>query len=326
MRRKVLIGAVLAEAVLCLMFGGFQDCFPEVFSTMIASPFEQLGALLRRWSLSGSVGNGAAWVLYVGICLIPCVIFLILRGRRRNVKADGCLPGLSVLLFAVLYFMINPSSFQENIPGTGKLLLGGTFYSVFFGYLVFRGLNKYRQADERELLGGLRTLLYLVILLLVYAAFGKCIGSLPAAMRSLGEVNQTGGGLDSIFPQSLDLSWSYVFLVLQSAVDALPYLLDICVTVQAIRLLDALLLDRYSDRAAEAAEKLAGLCVRTLALTVLSSVLLNLLQLVFHQKLLQINSVISIPLFSIVFVLGALLLARYVRENQQLKRDNDLFI
>jgi hypothetical protein len=36
--------------------------------------------------------------------------------------------------------------------------------------------------------------------------------------------------------------------------------------------------------------------------------------------------VVTVPVFSLAFVLAVLLFARYIREMQRLKADNDLFI
>lgn len=52
----------------------------------------------------------------------------------------------------------------------------------------------------------------------------------------------------------------------------------------------------------------------------------NLLQLLFQSRLYQLEYVVSVPVFSLAFVLAVLLFARYIREMQRLKEDNDLFI
>ena len=49
-------------------------------------------------------------------------------------------------------------------------------------------------------------------------------------------------------------------------------------------------------------------------------------QIVFAGSLLVIVGFLYLPLFSVAFVLAALLLARFLEENRQLKQDNDLFI
>ena len=61
-------------------------------------------------------------------------------------------------------------------------------------------------------------------------------------------------------------------------------------------------------------------------ITVSADVVFNILQMIFHERLYQTDIVIRVPVISIVFVLAVLLFARYVREDQKLKQENDLFI
>jgi len=91
-------------------------------------------------------------------------------------------------------------------------------------------------------------------------------------------------------------------------------------------LLSELSADRYSEQTAVCAVKLSRICGLALIITVLSTVGLNLLQLVFIRKLSVVSSSVNIPVFSVAFVLAALLLSQFIRENKQLKEDNDMFI
>ena len=75
----------------------------------ITFPWKQLGTALRRLSLSGSAGNAAAWVLFFIIGAAPLAAAAILYLRRRSCRADWLLPVLSVMLYAALWFYVNPS-------------------------------------------------------------------------------------------------------------------------------------------------------------------------------------------------------------------------
>ena len=77
MKRKLLFALLAAEAVFCLLFSFLQARFSGWFSTLVAFPFEQIGAGLRVLSLSGGIGNGIAVVLYIVLSLIPIVIFYL---------------------------------------------------------------------------------------------------------------------------------------------------------------------------------------------------------------------------------------------------------
>lgn len=288
----------------------------KLYFYLIAFPFEQLGLGLRKLSLSGAAGNILAIMIYVLISLIPCLFFLRLRRSGKLLKTDFCLPALSIMLFVIIYYMVNPGLFRTNVPGSGKMLLESTFYSVFFGYIILRVLEKCRQTDSRHLKSWLRGMLAAIIFLCFYAILAECFENLSVSVQNLHGA--------SSFPQ--DLTLTYVFLALQSMINALPYALAIFILFTAIRSLNELLSDRYSDASVAAVEKLSILCTRSLIIAVLSSMIFNILQLLFQKMLQHINIVISIPVFSVAFVLAVLLVTEYVRENQRLKRDNDLFI
>jgi hypothetical protein len=91
-------------------------------------------------------------------------------------------------------------------------------------------------------------------------------------------------------------------------------------------LLDEMRANRYSAETVAAAGQISKLCAVALVAMVLANIGFNLLQLLFAKSLVVINSSVQIPVFSITFVLAALLFTRLVTENKQLKDDNDMFI
>ena len=320
MKRKLFFYVLTIEAVFCMSFYCLQAYFSNIFSAIIAFPFEQIGWVLREMSLSGAVENVAAIIIYIIISLIPCGIWWLLRKKGKGAGEDKFLPLISVLLFAVIYYMINPGLLAVSSYGGGKILLGGTFYSVLFGYLVLRILKKFVSADAVQLKKWLRMLAYIVAVLFVYMVFGNRFGTLVDSIRNVNQANSGFSGMSS------GLEITYIFLILQFVVDAIPYILDIFIILTAIKVLDELLSDPYSDVAVSASERLGNLCVKALVITVISEIVFHLLQLVFSGSIRQINVVVSIPVFSMAFILAVLLTVRYIRENQRLKRENDLFI
>ena len=78
-------------------------------------PWEQLGWLLRRLSLKGGIGDGAAWILLIAAGGLPLAVMLCLRVRRRARKADFLLVGASAALYAGLWFFANPSYIDRYI-------------------------------------------------------------------------------------------------------------------------------------------------------------------------------------------------------------------
>lgn len=322
MKHKKLCVFLACEAVLCILLHSAREILPRAFTAVMAFPFEQIGLGLRALSLSGDTGNIISIVLYTTLCLIPVGILYSLKKVRRLYPEDALLAVLSIVLFAVVYMMINPGllgPYFGDAAGQSvtKAVLGGMVYSVLIGYAVLRILRLFFHADTGRLQKYLEILLCALNALFVYLAFGAYFSSLMDSFDALRSGN-TGN------EQSLGMS--YLFLVLQYVVNALPYILDVLVVFAALELLDELSADRYSEAAVNASEKLSRLCGMALAVIVISNIGFNLLQLVFIKMLAVMNGSVQIPLISVAFTLAVLLLAQYIKENKQLKDDNDMFI
>lgn len=325
MKERRLFTILSMEAAACVLFCILQRSLSGLFSTLIAFPFEQIGAGLRAMSLSGAVGNVIAIILYLLLGIAPVGIWGILRWQKKSEPIDYMLFVISALLFVTLFYMINPGLLSTGVSGTGKWSLGSTFYSVLLGYLLIRVLLLYRNAGTEKLQKGLWFFLGTVNVVLVYGIFGQELGIL---LQNLETVQKGNSGIelsDGFFTFS-NLSPTYVFLFLHFAIRILPYVLDIIVVFQARRLLTAMKENLYQEESIKLAEKLSHLCMWTLIATIGLAAAFNLLQLFFQSRLYQLEYVVTIPVFSLAFVLAVLLFARFIREMQRLKADNDLFI
>ncbi len=319
MKHKSLYIFLGCEAILCMSLYLAREALPQVFTTIIAFPFEQIGILLRLLSLSGRLGNAISIIIYASLCLIPTLALILLQKKRKLYAEDALLAVLSVVLFLVIYFMINPGLLGKYMGSSlgHKTLLGGIVYSVIVGYALFRILRLFYSADTLKLQKYLMVLLYLVNIFIVIIVFGAQFSNLLDSFKQLQAGNKGN---------EHRLGYSYIFLVLKYLVDAIPNALIIPVVINGQNLLRELSADRYSDQAVVSAQKLSRMCGLALYITVVSNIGLNLLQLVFINKLSVAESTVQLPVFSIVFVLAALLLAQYIKDNKQLKDDNDMFI
>lgn len=326
MKHRGIYCALAAEAAACILFCLMQVWFTGIFSAAAAFPFEQIGWGLRRLSLSGAAGNAAAIILYILISLLPCAAYYILRRTKKDCKTDWFLAVLSLLLFLVNYFMINPGLLSGNTAGSGKWLLGCTFYSVLCGYLILRVLSVYRRASASKLQGGLKILLYLVMFMFVYVIFGQCFGKLLASIQELYAGKSLSEAEAVLIGRMPGLTLTCLFLVLQLGVEALPYLMDFAAVYFALHALDTLMEDRYSGEAMAAVKRLADFCPTALAVTVVVEVTFNVLQWAMQNQLYKINITIHFPVLSMIFVLAMMLAARYLQEDQKLKQEHDLFI
>lgn len=320
MKRRVFHGILVCEAVFFVFLYLSREDLPRAFTAVMAFPFEQIGLGLRFLSLLGGIGNAVSVLLYLMLSLIPAGVLLLVGIKRRCDPEDKLLAILSGVLFFVLYLMINPgliSSYTRIAGGqhVGKAFLGGIVYSILFGYIALRILRQFYKADLGRLQQYIMVLLYGLNALFIFIVFGAQFGSLLDAIHTL----QTGNvGHDHA------LGMSYVVLTLQYLVHTLPYLLNIFVVFAALDLMEAI--NRAHSAAVTAATELSRLCGKVLAVTVVSNIGLNLLQLLLIRRLLAVHGSVQIPILSITFVLAVLLLAQYILENKRLKDDNDMII
>jgi len=324
MKRKLLCTLLCIEAILCIAFNAARLSTSDAFSAAMAFPFEQIGALLRRLSLTGVIGNCIALAIYAVLCISP-VLFLLGIGSKRKLRAeDSLLVILSAALFGAIYLMINPAYIANvfaDIDGTGfeisKAVLGGTIWSITVGYVILRVLRLSFESGAAKLHGYAGALLNTLCFLFVWVVCGNLFGELLNSFSALLSGNR---GSES------GLGATYVFLVLRFFVDALPYVLNIITVFLALDLLKAMHADRYSEQTESIALRLSHWCGKALAAVVVSGVSVNLLQLLFARSLRNLNNMLSIPLISVLFVLAVLIFARLISESRKLKDDNDLFI
>ncbi len=324
MKHRLLYILLAFEAALCVAFSLVKISPGGAFSSVMAFPFEQIGMGLRLLSLTGKLGNSFALTLYAAFCLLPVLFLLIDKNKRELHKEDTLLVLLSAALFVSLFLMVNTAyigsmfgSVGEAGLTIGKAVLGGTIWSMLFGYIILRFLRFSFESGIEKLQVYVSSLIYVLTFLFVWAVCGVCFGEMLSSFSAL-KADNTGN--------DRGLGATYVFLVLRFIADALPYILNVITTLLALDLLAAMRADRYSEQAETLALRLSRWCGKALTAVVVSAISLNLLQLIFAPILRVINSELSIPIISVLFVLAVLLFARMVSENRRLKSDNDLFI
>lgn len=316
MKKNKFYYVLMIESIILIVFGIFNiQPFPT-FSSLIAFPFEGMGILLRNLSLSNEIGNMVAIGLYILICISPIIIFYLLKKKQKVMKIDLFLFIISLLLFINIYFMINPSYFPITIAQMDSTILGGSFYSVLLGYLILRFLNMYTSEKSMQLQKGLYILLGLISISLVFVIWGINFDGL---LTSLANISYHSNGL-------YNATFSELFLIIYFFIDNLPHCLNLIIIFLSIQVLQELVIDRYSNNAILAVEKLANFSRKSIKIIVISSMLFNLAQCYLNTQLSQVSISISLPTTSIVFTILVLLLVQYIHEDQKLKQENDLFI
>lgn len=316
MNKKLWLGLLGALSVVCATLAVLLPQM-SVLEAVLSFPFAPLGRALRALSLCGAVGNAAAIALYVLLSLAPLGYGLLRWRKGRAGKEDVLLAVISVSLFFTLYGMINASAlpFPFASRTLRRAMLGGLIWAESAAYVVLRLLRGAFCADKRALRRYARWGVLLLTMVLVYSVFGAGLQSLLTSLRALREANTDGGSL----------LLTQLVLVLRAVSDAVPQLLEILVCFAALRLLAA---RQHADapQADAAAAVLAARCRVTLSVSVLLGVAVYALQLVLSRSLRLIDLDVRFPLGALGFCLAALLLARLLQENRQLREDNDLFI
>ncbi len=321
MRRKLTI-ILAVESLILIVFCIIRPFNAHPFTRIMAFPFEQLGMVLRKISLYSSIGNIISIIIYSLICLLPGIYLAFRLFKSRAHAEDGLLALLSLLLFFVIYMMINPADIAKHFGASelleaNKAFLGVVVYSIIAGYIFLRVMRIFANSETNAILRYLTLLLAVISIVLTYGLFGSGLMGLISTFQQLAADNIGAG-------QSLYLS--YLFLILQYIVNVLPLVLGIFIIYAGLELIEEFKKDPYSQEMVTSVRKTGQFCRSTATVIILSQISINLLQLILGSRVRSAHYTLSIPLISVVFVLIAMLLANYFEQARQLKSDNEMFI
>lgn len=286
-----------------------------MLESIITFPFVQIADGLRYLSLSSSFGNIVAIILYGTICLLPIMLLMLQRTKHDLNCIDALLLLVSVLLFVVMYQLINPGLIR-NVAAT-KAFPCITLYSVICTYVILKLIELFKGKSINELCKYLILLLWAVDIVIAYAVLYTSIVSFWGSIRALQAANE--GNRDI-------LGMTYAFMFLGMLVDIIPLLGNIVIVLFAIQFVKSFSTDQYAEKTVIAAHKLSSVCKLTLIVTVLSAMIFNISQFLFASNLQQIHSNINIPILSIIFALAILIFSKIISEGKELKDDNDSII
>lgn len=314
MKRKTLITILICETALLSILVLLINRFPELFSSMLAFPFEQIALGLKALSQTGKAGNGLATALWVGISSLPLIPALRCKGNKDAVKEKIALYVLSCILLLSFYGMVNPTLFCPLIPeGENELLavvkavFSVSIWSIVVLYIVFRLIRLFRSGDKGHLLGYMRNLLQILCVIFLATAIISLETDLAAAIAS---------------PQK---ALDRVMNLLRLFAAFVPYALDIAIIFSALDLLEIVATEEQNG-IVPAAEKLGKICRMALGIATALTAVLNVFQIALMRWLSNVTAAVSIPITSIVFTCIVLLFSRLLAENKQLRDDNSLFI
>lgn len=326
--KKRLVIFLFIELVVCLLLAFFKKGDSgRAYASLIEFPLAQLGSILRSLSLSSQLGNIAAIILYISIGFLPLAYLAYRHYRKKKGLEDILLPILSLLLFMILYLMINPSLINRwfgpltfpgvSLAGMGKSILGGVFYSALAAYLILKAIRNIEQRDTDKLLDILAYLFYIAMAIGIFSVFYLGVGTLAMDIQALKDANTD---------PAIWLSPSYLFMILAFILENTPTLLLIYIFIVAIRLVEALRVDRYSDEVIASSKKVFRLSKFALLFIMVGNLAINLLQVICSKYLYNVAYKTLVPLNLLGLSLLMLLVGRYFSQSKQLHTDNQLFI
>ncbi|MGL5439382.1 MAG: hypothetical protein ACRDA4_03220 [Filifactoraceae bacterium] len=322
MKNRTLRIIMLLTAIFSSCIAVIKFYYSGVFNNLVCFPFEQIGFVLRHLSLQGGIQNMIAIFIYIVLCLSPLVPLLLRLKKKSSTAEDTLMVVLSLLLFYVMYMMINPGliplpSASELVMSMSKPILCGTVYSVIITYSVLCAVRFFFISETKILYQCMVILLSITAALFTISIFGV---GLSGVLNQINNIMTTNKGSDS------DLGLTYLFVVIKFMIDSVSSFVSIFVIFSGITFTTELSSNPYSDETMTASKNLQNVCRIGLIVTVCSSTTFNLLQILYMSKIRNINSFIQIPLFSIIFIIGVIIFSKMVIANKSLKDDNDSII
>ncbi len=295
---------------------------------ILYAPFEAIGWLLRRLSLSGPLGNVAAWALYVLVSLLPLGLGAWwLKKKREAWRGTELLLALvSVYSFYLLYQFINPYLFYEGMAaaGGGADLLpllksfGAMLWYVFLGsYIVLRLMAQMRRERVSDGKGYLYKSLSRLLFFSVF--FYGLVTLWGAGGQAWGSIRTLGGNAGA---KAMD----YLFIGLRFFLTLLPPGYFLCTLWQGRTLLKKMQEGPYGEETIQAARKLAAMAVRAVKACVYSALLWNGSLFLLRSRLVHVDYSLHISLQPLLLAFAAMILARYVQEAGELYREHEMII
>ena len=286
-------------------------------------PWEQLGWLLRRLSLTGGPGNTAAWILFFAAGSVPLAAILCFLARGRAHKADILLAALSPAIYAGLWFFVNPSYIDRYLSpfpagGLSKYALAAVIDSLLLTWILLRCLVRFETLRPEKLLYGMRILLYAYAALTICALLLQTLGDFTTACQSVKEGNSGA-------EQSL-IQVTVFFLALRSAAELIPGLARAALLFLSGSFLKSCAEAPFGPEACAKMERLKQASGILLVSVLLTAAGCNVLQLFFSRFILDSSHRILLPLAEIVSVAGIRMLSLFYLESKRLKDDNAMFI
>ena len=289
---------LFVEAVITVIFTKGMNVKNESIFDILSFPLQKIADFLGYLSLKSSMGNVIAIIIFTLFCLVPVFILLLKVKRKTFVKTDSLLVLLSVVLFTVVYLLINPSEMGFLGCVNDASTVTFSFWSLLASYIILKLVDTIKKSSTVR-----SELIFDLIVKIIGAVFVFDLCSMEFTKTEV-----------------------WIVSLIAFVNSALPSLFGLLIVFSCLRVLSCFALDRYSDNTIHSVEKLSSLCIVSLKTTAVVTALYSVIQLRFISELSDINFSINIPLVQLCFILLVLIMTGFLKDSKELKEDNDSFI
>ena len=283
-------------------------------------PFDWIGKGLRYLSLNSTIGNVAAIIIYLLICMLP-TIYVLYRKRKQVWKVEDILFLVStLLLFYILYMFINPGEiyqkmaeiFQADYNSLRVMKIGYVLflYSILFAWMLLKAIrflsDDHQKSWKDHLYHGMKILLCITIsYYTIWISYVKIFEILQKMGNGVKEISRD--------------AW------LKTLLPILPVCLMIFLLISMINVVKAMQQQSEEAQIIEISN-LASTAKVVAVVTVIVDLVMNFYQFLASTQLQDVNFTLNLSVEPVMIAFGALIFHEYFKRTKQLKEENDQFI
>jgi len=281
-------------------------------------PFQLIGYSIRKLSLLGGMGNIFAIFLYLVISLMPIFIFIYIFKKKKIVKIDYIFtPLFSLLLFFIMYYMINPNLLTELLPPVLALqVIEGnlTALRIFRVGLVFTLdifliiylFVRFYVCQKTSIYKLIQIILYMIAFSTVFNTFYIQLSNL---LRNF-SINPYDN-FQSIMNFGFQLASTFIIVYL------------IVHFQKLVRYLES---NEIDSQLIDLSIKISNFAVVSVIVILSKLLISNLYNMVFSKQMQDIKFILSIPMLELMIVMVMLLITEYIKRTYIIHEENALTI
>ena len=281
-------------------------------------PFQLIGYSIRKLSLFGGMGNIFAIFLYLIISLIPIFILIYTFKKKKIVKIDYFfIPLIGLLLFWIMYYMINPNLLIEFLPPVLALQViegdltalrifrVGLVFTLDIFVIIYLFIRLYVCQ---------KTSIYKLIYIILYAlAFSIVFNTFYIQLSSL--IRSFSMNPYDNFQSMMNFGFQ---LVSTSII--------IILIVHFQKLVEYLESNEINSQLIDLSTKISNFAVVSVIVILSNLFINNLYNVVFSKQMQDVKFILSIPMLELMIVMVMLLITEYIKRTYLVHEENALTI